>query len=238
MKRISYYLNTHPRIVVIFLVIAVTLVAFIFSNENYIAEALGIMFTLILIEWLINGPKRILYEDIEIQLNPIIWTLFVSLITLKGFENENAESVKIIGNLEQQKKDSNTISKVAVEMLSELKKDDLAAKFNNYDKNDYSILSHSLKNSLDQFKEVRNEHLISLDYLEKTHIVKIIRYLSYLVSEIDLYVNDKSKELFKKLDEIPTNWLHMNEEHIKKECSEYLVKILSSLKNLYNGVSK
>ena len=151
----------------------------IIDDGNIIAEVFGIVVTITLIEWILNGPKRNLKETAKYDIDVIIFQLNSDLLFSNGFEEEFHSYWESLE--EGQKGDSleNTIS-TTTSILKKITIEKMISKMGSLEKNDFTKLNEISKEIDERIKIFRDDFFLSLDCNERNLLLKCIRSLSQL----------------------------------------------------------
>lgn len=189
-KKIKFYFNTKPRPILILFVSVLLIIALLTKNDNYIAEALSIFITILIIEWLVNGPKRVLIESISSDLDTIKYLFFSRLLSSIGFETE------YLGYLDSYNQDVSNSSvdkrlEKATDILTRLTTKNFETKYLDYNNENFDGLNHNAILLLEHLKEFRDNYFSSLDFIARDSIIKCIRSTQFLIMHSNLMSKDQ-----------------------------------------------
>ena len=184
-NKIKNFTNVNPRFSMTVFFIVLLPIAFIINDENFIAEAFGILITVFLIEWILNGPKRVIYKTAKTDIDSIKYLFFSRLLWSEGFEVEQNEYLTSADpKVEHSSFDERLANSTFI--LTKLKIEDYESKFKEYEKIHFDGLNHSAKLLLDDLSKFRNNYFLSLGHIGRDTVIKCKKSSEWLVLNSDI----------------------------------------------------
>lgn len=188
----------NSRLVVIVFVSLIVVIALIINNENFIVEAISIFLTVLIIEWILNGPKRVIYKSAKNVLDSTKYLFYSRLLSAKGFEDEQYEYLtSAIPEIKQSSFEERLAKSTS--MLEKLKIEDYVSKFKEYEKADFDGLNHSAKLLLDDLNKFKNYYFLSLGHIGRDSLINCIKSSEMLILNSDIIeetVNGDNRNIF------------------------------------------
>jgi hypothetical protein len=217
---IKNFINKNPRVTLYIVITFLIILSLIISDANFIAEVIGIGITVILIEWILNGPKRNLKETAKFDIDGIIFRLNLDLINAKGFEQNlyyDATQISERGDSFESAISSTT------QLLKKITIEDMIKKIESMEIDDLLNIERICGEKEKGLKGFKEDFILSLDYNERIYLLECLRSLLRLNRNCELISSSRStKSALKEL---------------KTYCAFNLKDLLDNLYSLSDSLS-
>jgi hypothetical protein len=186
---IKNFINKNPRVTLYIVIAFLIILSLIISDANFIAEVFGIAITVILIEWILNGPKRNLKETAKFDIDKIIFHLNLDLIDAKGFNEDLYYDATQIS--ERGDSFESTISGTT-QLLKGISTEDMCRKMESIKIDDLLNIDKICREKEKVLKGFKKDFILSLDYNERIYLLECLRSLTRLNRNCELISSSRS----------------------------------------------